>query len=422
MYTRRAFLKTGGLALFAAGVGGSPVFLARAAQAAQQGGITARRRTLVTIFQRGAMDGLMAVPPLDDPHLQQARPNLYLPAGRAAGEQAALELADGFGLHPAFAPLLPFFREGRLAVVHGVGSPVVTRSHFDAQDYMESGTPGRKSTPSGWLNRAVGLLGHEAATPFRAVSLTPSLPKSLYGEHKALAVADLSLFGVKNIGNPEISAATEKGFEALYARAAADMLQKTGRMSFEAVKILSELEIRSYRPENGAEYPRSPLGTALKQIALLIKAGVGLEVAFAESGGWDTHVRQGRLTGTFANRSLDLSASIAAFWTDLGRYQDEVVLMTMTEFGRTVRENGSAGTDHGRASCMFVLGNRVRGGKVHGEVPVLVQENLEEGRDLPVTTDFRSVFAEVAGRHLHIDDDRVLFPGWQGDRLPLVKG
>lgn len=420
MYSRRAFLKMSGLALFAAGVGGSPVFLARAAQAAQQGSAT-RRRTLVTIFQRGAMDGLMAVPPIEDPYLRQSRPNLYIPAGRAAGDQAVLELTDAFGLHPAFAPLLPLFREGRLAVVHGVGSPVATRSHFDAQDYMESGTPGRKGTASGWLNRAVGLLGHEPATPFQAVSLTPSLPKSLYGERKALAVSDLATFGVQDIGNRQMSAATQQGFEMLYSRAAAELLQKTGSMSFDAVKILSELEVASYRPENGADYPRSPLGSALKQIAMLIKAGVGLEVAFAESGGWDTHVRQGALTGTFANRSRDLAAAIAAFWADLDRYQDDVVVMTMTEFGRTVRENGSAGTDHGRASCLFVLGNQVRGGRVHGQVPVLARENLEDGRDLPVTTDFRAVFADVAGQHLRIDDDSALFPGWSGRRLPVLK-
>jgi uncharacterized protein (DUF1501 family) len=182
--------------------------------------------------------------------------------------------------------------------------------------------------------------------------------------------------------------------------------------------MLSAAEIQRYKPAAGADYPQSPLGNALRQIAILVKSDVGLEVAFAESGGWDTHVQQ---VGQFNRQARDLAESIHAFWTDLGPFQDQVLLTTMTEFGRTVRENGSGGTDHGHGSCLFVLGNNVDGGKVHGNFPGLSTAALYEGRDLPVTTDFRAVFCELAGKHLGVKDDARLFPGWTGKRLPLLK-
>ncbi len=417
MLTRRIFLKAGGMALVTLGAG--PSFLNRAAMAAAGPGPNARRKVLVTIFQRGAMDGIMAVSPLDEATLKQLRPRLAMSAARAAGDNALADLG-GFGLHPGFAPLLPLWNERRLAIVHAVGSPDPTRSHFDAQDYMETGTPGRKGTPSGWLNRAVGLLGHDR-TPFRAVAMTPSLPRSLYGEEPAVAVTNLADFRVKLPGADRVAAAAGEGFEALYEKAAQGLLHNTGAETFEAIDMLSATDIAHYQPAPGAVYPKSPLGDSLRQIALLIKSDVGLEVAFAESGGWDTHVGQGTANGTFYRRAQDLAQSIAAFWTDLGPRQDDVVLTTMTEFGRTARENGSGGTDHGHGSCLFVLGNRVEGGKVHGSFPGVHPETLYEGRDLPVTTDFRGVFCELAGKHLAIHHDEVLFPGWTGPRLPLLR-
>lgn len=422
MWTRRLFLKTGGIALFTLGAG--PRFLTRAAAAAQP--VAGRRKVLVTIFQRGAMDGLMAVPTLDDAALRRLRPNLAMTAARAGGDEAALDLGVGFGLHPAFQPLLPLWQEKRLGIVHAVGSPDPTRSHFDAQDYMETGTPGRKGTPSGWLNRAVGLLGHDA-TPFRAVAMTSALPRSLYGDQPALAVTDLADFRVRLPGAQNVAAAAGQGFEALYEQTSQGLLRETAGETFRAMDMLSPEQIAGYRPANGAAYPETPLGHALRQIALLVKADVGLEVAFAESGGWDTHVQQGTVNGSFARSARDLAGSIDAFWTDLGpSRQDDVLLTTMTEFGRTVRENGSGGTDHGHGSCLFVLGNRVQGGKVHGTFPAglggLDQAALYEGRDLPATTDFRAVFCELAGKHLGISDDGKLFPGWTGGRLPLLRG
>jgi uncharacterized protein (DUF1501 family) len=410
MWTRRFFLKSGGVALFTLGAG--PQFLARAAQAAQNP--SGRRKVLVTIFQRGAMDGLMAVSPMDG-NLTSLRPRLAMSAARSGGEEALLDLGVGFGLHPAFEPLLPLWKEKRLGIVHAVGSPDPTRSHFDAQDYMETGTPGRKGTATGWLNRAVGLLGHEGS-PFRAVALTPALPRSLYGDEPAIAVTDLANFRV----SPAAPNATG-GFEALYRQTTQPVLRDTAGETFRAMEMLTPEMIARYRPADGAEYPRTPLGQAMRQIALLIKSDVGLEVAFAESAGWDTHVQQGTVNGTFARQARDLAQSIQAFWTDLGARQDDVLLTTMTEFGRTVKENGSGGTDHGHGSCLFVLGNRIDGGKVHGDFPGLSQGALFEGRDLPVTTDFRSVFCELAGRHLGIRDDAKLFPGWTGKRLPLLR-
>lgn len=418
MIDRRAFLKAGGVALFTAGAG--PSFLNRAALAATEPDPFERRKVLVTIFQRGAMDGLMAVAPLGDPRWSQVRPRLAMSAARSAGEGALLDLQVGFGLHPALGELAPLFKEKQLGIVHAVGSPDPTRSHFDAQDYMETGTPGRKGTPDGWLNRVVGHLGHDA-TPFRAVSMTPALPRSLYGPQPVLAVTNLRSFKLDLPGSRGGSQAASDGFEALYEETSQDLLHDTAHETFEAVEMLEKLDVSRYRPSPGARYPRSPLGIGLQQIAFLIKSNVGLEVAFAESGGWDTHVQQGTAVGSFARRADDLARSMAAFWRDLGEHRDDVVVMTMTEFGRTVAENGSGGTDHGHGSCLFVLGTGVEGGRVHGQLPELAPENLYEGRDLPVTTDFRAVFSEVARKQFRLGEEAELFPGWTGGQIPLLR-
>ncbi len=376
-----------------------------------------RKKILVCVFQRGAMDGLMAVTPFTDQYLKEARPTLFMSAGN---NNPLIDLDGKFGLHPAMKSFAPLFKEQRLAIVHGIGSPNNTRSHFDAQDYMESGTPFNKGTGSGWLNRAVGLLGHEA-TPFRAVSLTSSLPRSFYGDHPAVAISNLQDFAIQMRGNPMGANVAAKSFEDLYDKTASGLLKETGKESFDAVKMLQKADTRNYKPEYNAIYPASPLGNSLKQIAQLIKMDVGLEVAFAESGGWDTHFNQGKELGVFARNATDLSNSITAFWTDMGSLQDDVTIMTMTEFGRTVKQNGTGGTDHGRASCNFILGNDVNGGRVHGNIKPLAIENLEDGRDLAVTTDFRSVFSEVADRHLKLNNDKVLFPEWTGEKIGVMK-
>jgi uncharacterized protein (DUF1501 family) len=417
MNTRRGFLKGAGLALFGLGIGGVPTFVAKAAASFKNTSLYKKNKILICIFQRGAMDGLMAVTPFTDQFLKAARPTIFMEAGNG---KSLIDLDGRFGLHPAMKSFEPLFRSKQLAIVHGIGSPNNTRSHFDAQDYMESGTPFNKGTNSGWLNRAVGLLGHDA-TPFRAVSITSSLPRSFYGDNAAVAINNLQDFKIQMKGNSTNANAVSKSFEDLYDQTSDNLLKDTGKESFDAMKMLQSADTKNYKPSNGAVYPSSGLGNSLKQIAQLIKMDVGLEVGFAEHGGWDTHFNQGTEMGTFARNAKDLSDSITAFWTDLGQLQDDVVIMSMTEFGRTVKQNGTNGTDHGRGSCNFIIGNNVNGGIVHGIVKPLSIENLEDKRDLAVTTDFRTVFSEVAQQHLLIKDNSILFPDWAGAKIGVMK-
>ena len=423
MVSRRGFLKSGGLALLGVGLmGGIPGFLAEAAASEKIISPYKKRKTLVCIFQRGAMDGLMAVTPFTDEYLKNARPTLFMSAAKGGSKTPLIDLDGRFGLHPSMKAFEPLFREKRLGIVHGIGSPNTTRSHFDAQDYMESGTPFNKGTASGWLNRAVGLLGHDALTPFTAVSMTSAMPRSFYGDNPSVSISNLQDFAIQMRGNPSGANMAAKSFEDLYDQTSSGLLKQTGKESFEAVKMLQKTNVKNYTPANNAVYPNSALGNSLKQIAQLVKMDVGLEVAFAESNGWDTHFNQGTENGVFARNVADLSQSITALWTDLGAYQDDVTVMTMTEFGRTVHQNGTGGTDHGRASCNFILGNDINGGLIHGNMKPLAIENLEDGRDLAVTTDFRSVFSEVADKHLNINNDYVLFPDWKGDRIGVMRG
>lgn len=420
MISRKAFIKAGGLTLFGIGMGGIPAFMAQAANLIQAPALFKRKKILVSIFQRGAMDGLMAVNPFEDNYLKAARPGLFMSAAKKENTRALIDLDGRFGLHPSMSSFETMFREKRLAIVHGIGSPNNTRSHFDAQDYMESGTPFNKGTSSGWLNRAVGLLGHEA-TPFQAVSLTSSMPRSFYGDVPSVAISNLQDFTIQMRGNAMGITRVSQSFEDLYDQTSSGLLKSTGKESFDALKMLQKTDTKNYKPANNAVYPNSNLGNSLKQIAQLIKMDIGLEVAFAESGGWDTHFNQGAENGIFARNVNDLSQSIYAFWTDMALFQDDLTVMTMTEFGRTVKQNGTGGTDHGRASCNFILGNDVNGGIVHGKVAALAVENLEDGRDLAVTTDFRSIFSEVANKHLHINNNKILFPGFDGRNIGVMK-
>ncbi len=422
MVSRRGFLKAGGVALMGVGLmGGIPAFLAEAVAGNQLIAPYGKRKTLICIFQRGAMDGLMAVTPFTDEYLKAARPGLFISAAKNSTGKSLIDLDGHFGLHPAMQGFEQAFRDKRLAIVHGIGSPNNTRSHFDAQDYMESGTPFNKGTASGWLNRAIGLLGHDAITPFTAVSLTSAMPRSLYGDNPAVAINNLQDFAIQMRGNPSGTNMAAKSFEDLYDQTSEGLLKQTGKESFEAIKMLQKADIKNYKPAQNVVYPNSALGNSLKQIAQLIKMDVGLEVAFTESNGWDTHFNQGNENGIFARNVGDLSNSMMAFWNDLDAYQDEVTVMTMTEFGRTVHQNGTGGTDHGRASCNFILGNTVSGGLVHGNLQPLSAENLEDGRDVAVTTDFRSVFSEVADKHLKVNNDRVLFPDWKSSKIGVMK-
>lgn len=410
---RRFFIKSGSVALASFGIAGlTPSFLQRAVLAQARERVTGgRRKTLIAIFQRGAVDGLNMVVPFGERAYYDLRPAIAIPKPDAGNGEAAINLDGFFGLHPSMNSLKSLWDTKRLAIVHAAGSPDNTRSHFDAQDYMESATPGRKGTIDGWLNRYLQSKGDPKKSLFRAVSMTPNLPRAMQGKAPTLAISNLADFTIRAGGN---SANVQGGFEAIYEQSVNDVLGGTGKETFEAVNYLKQVNPSQYRPENGAQYPRSPFGNALLQIAQLIKAGVGLEVAFTQTPGlnWDTHVNQGNARGQLGNFLQQFSNGIAALYTDLGRRMDDVVILTMSEFGRTVRENGNRGTDHGHANAMLVLGNGIRGGKVYGEWPGLKSEQLYEGRDLALTTDFRDVFAEVAGRHLGTTNLQLVFPGY----------
>ena len=414
MLSRRVFMKNGGLALLSLGF--APAFITRTAEAAG----AARRKVLVAIFQRGAVDGLNMVVPFGEREYYAARPSIAVPRPSGARpDDASIDLDGFFGLHPRLAPLKPLWDARQLAIVHASGSPDSTRSHFDAQDYMETATPGVKSTQDGWLNRYLHAREHADATPFRAVALAGQLPRSLQGTAPALAMNQIGQFGIRAGQATEM---VQASFESEYAAAADRVLNRTGGQAFDAVKMLKSADPAKYQPENGADYPRSAYGDALRQIAQLIKADVGLEVAFAEAGGWDTHVNQGSAVGQLAGRLDDFGRGIAALARDLGDRMGDTVILTMSEFGRAVAENGNRGTDHGHGNAMFVIGGgNVRGGKVYGRWPGLAREQRYDGRDLAVTTDFRSVFDEVVRGHLDVADTRTIFPGFTGaQRLGII--
>jgi uncharacterized protein (DUF1501 family) len=337
------------------------------------------------------------------------RPNIAIPKPNG-GAEAAISLDGYFGLHPALASFKPLWDSKRLAIVHASGSPDNTRSHFDAQDYMESGTPGVKSTRDGWLNRYLQAKTDESKSLFRAVSMTQQMPRVMQGKAPTLAISNLADFRIRA---GQTSESVQGGFESLYDDAVNDDLHGTGKETFEAINYLKQVNPGQYKAENGATYPNTPFGNSLRQTAQLIKAGVGLEVAFTDIGGWDTHVNEGNQQGQLSNLLRQFSSAIAALYTDLGQRMDDVVILTMSEFGRTARENGNRGTDHGHANAMFVVGNSVRGGKVYGQWPGLKSDQLYEGRDLALTTDFRDVFGEIAQKHLGASNLKAVFPGYE---------
>jgi uncharacterized protein (DUF1501 family) len=399
--SRRVFIRSGGLALL--GFAAPPRALVRAAAAA---GIPRRGKALVVVFQRGACDGLNAVVPYADPEYRALRPTIAIPPPRGESLDAALDLDGHFGFHPALQPLLPLWKDGSLAVLHAVGSPDPTRSHFDAQDFMESGTPGRKGTEDGWMNRCMQAHPDPRATPFRGVAMAPTLPRALAGRAPALSLADLRSFELPPAAGAEVA----RGFEGMYAGAAHQVLRGSGQETFEAIEFLEKTDPSRYAPAGGVRYPRGALGGSLRQVAQLLKAGAGLELAFAEIGGWDHHAAEGGVTGQLATRLREFAFALAAFHRDMGDRMQDVVVVSVTEFGRTVRENGNRGTDHGHAGVSFVTGGGVRGGRVHGRWPGLAAGRLHEGRDLAVTTDFRDLLAELLAGHLGATNLAAVFP------------
>ena len=426
---RRIFVKEGALALMALGL--PPDFLLQPLLAGTQG--LDRKKTLICIFQRGAVDGLSMVVPFGERGYYDSRRTIAIQAP-GSGDGSAFDLDGFFGLHPALTPLEELYRRSEMAIVHAVGSPHPTRSHFDAQDFMETGTPGVKSTREGWLNRvlqdtecaecegrtlqnaaahaadhATGQVSMATVPSLRGVSMTSALPRVMQGNHPALAIPNLSEFGVHR--DDEVGSA----FRRLYRTERGDAVSAAAEEAFEAVRALEAIDPGSYEPTGGTQYPNGDFGRSLREIAQLVKADVGVEIAFADLGGWDTHVRQGGAQGQLAGRLGQLGEGIRALYDDLGDHMEDVVILTMSEFGRTVAENGSGGTDHGHANCMLALGGSVKGGRILGDWPGLERELLYQGRDLAVTTDFRDVFSEVVSGHLgaaHLDR---IFPGYDGD-------
>lgn len=398
-------MKQGGIALV--GLSTVPAFLQRAIAANP----TARGKQLVVLFQRGAADGLNIVVPFAEPNYYRLRPTIAIAPPKRGGSDSVLDLDGFFGLHPSLAPLVPFYKMNQLAIVHAAGSPDPTRSHFDAQDYMESGTPGVKVTEDGWLDRAIGTIPEQNASPFRAVAIGPNLPRMLRGSTGAIALPDLKQFKVQ----PQSAAmnnVVQGGFEAMYAQSVDSALHGTGTETFEAIDMLRKIDIAKFPPDNGADYPKSPLGQKMQQIGVMLKASIGVEVLFVDCGGWDNHVNEGGSQGQLSNLLKDLGQSLAAFHQDMGDRMENVVVVTMSEFGRTAKENGNRGTDHGHANCMFVMGGDVKGGKVYGKWPGLDDRQLNEGRDLALTSDFRSVVSEILARHMGVRDLAPVFPGF----------
>jgi uncharacterized protein (DUF1501 family) len=403
MLTRRVFLR--GSAMVVAGTGSAPFWLGRAAA-----DTPGKRKILVAIFQRGAADGLNIVVPFAEKRYYELRPTLGIQAPGSANGQAALDLDGRFGLNPALQPLKGLWDQKMLAVVEATGSPDPSRSHFDAQDYMESGTPGNKR--DGWLNRALPTAG-AGSSPLRAIALSATLPRTLQGDCSAIAVNDVQQFQVPD--------AAANIVESMYSDSADKQLGSAGRDAFAALKIIQSLKGTQYKPAGGAQYGQGgELGRSLQQVARLIKADVGVEAAFAEIGGWDHHQNE---PGQLNNVLRQFGSALAAFSTDLGDRMEDIVLVTMSEFGRTAQENGNNGTDHGHGSVMFVAGGPVSGGKVYGKWPGLEKEQLYEGRDLAVTTDFRAVLSELVAGHLGTTDLTHVFPGFQpAEPLGLLKG
>ena len=409
MPSRRLFLKSSAMAMF--GVGSIPAWLSRAVYAKEAP--SERKKILIAVFQRGAVDGLNVLVPHGEAAYYELRPTIAIPRPNGTA-QAAIDLDAHFGLHPALRSLKPLWDKKQLAIIEAVGSPDPTRSHFDAQDYMESGTPGVKATYDGWLNRA--LIREPHPSPVRAISASPDLPRTLRGKNQAVAISNVNDFQVKD-------ARLAATFESMYGTTADQILNGTGRETFDAIKIMQSIRKSPNSAANDPAYPAGRLGQSLRQIAQVIKANVGLEVAFTDVGGWDTHVNEVGAQphlGQLANLLRDFADALAAFSQDMGDRMADITIVTMSEFGRTVKENGDRGTDHGHANFMFVLGGAVHGGKVYGDWPGLAREQLYEGRDLSVTTDFRTVLSELVTKQMGNREIATVFPGFEGSQNSAI--
>lgn len=402
--SRRDFLKASGTVAAGLAFHTLPQWAWAAAAAAAP---TSSDKVLIVLFQRGAADGLNIVVPFNDPLYQKSRPTIAL--GLPGQDKGVLDLDGRFGLHPSMAPLMPLWKSGQFAVVQAVGSPEGTRSHFDAQDNMETGTPGVKTTPDGWLNRSLLAFSKRPKSSLAAVAVTPRLPRILRGEFPVTTFTNMQSY--KFFGGM----GEEATFDAMYEESIDQLLSGAGKETRESVDALQKIMGDGPQKAEDAGYPKSKESQSFFQLARIIKAKAGLRVGFVDIGGWDDHIQEeNRLQKGLG----DLSGAIAAFYQDLGSQAEDVLLVSVTEFGRTLQENGNRGTDHGHASVMMLFGGGVQGGKVYGKWPGLEPENLFEGRDLQVTTDFRQVLSEALSGHLGIRNQVDVFPAFQPS-MPL---
>jgi uncharacterized protein (DUF1501 family) len=381
---------------------------------------------LVCIFLRGGADGLHLVAPYGDREYYAQRPRLAVarPDDRAAAAERRGRALDGFfALHPLLAPLEPIYRAGQLAVAHAVGSPDQTRSHFEAMETMERGVSDGSRATTGWLGRHLQTVGTRPS-PLRALAIGETLPQSLEGAFGASAIGSLDAFRLA------MPAGWSDGFQSTLAglyEAEAGPLAAAGRETFQLLRALEKLNPAGYRPSGGAIYPEGDFGRGLSQIAQLVKAELGLEVACLDLDGWDSHIGQEALLDGLTR---ELAAGLAAFHADLGPRIDRVTVVVMSEFGRRVRENGGLGTDHGRATCFFLMGGQIRGGRVLADWPGLAPDRQEGPGDLKVTLDYRDLLAEIVHTRLKNPHWQQVFPGYEarfrgvtaGTEGPFVAG
>lgn len=408
--SRRHFLgTTGGVALAAL----LPTWLPRVAYAEDD---CSTRDVIISIYLRGGLDGLSMAPPFLEPDYYASRPTLAVPPPDAGNPNAALNLDGFFGFAPSMAGLMPAYQAGELLVVHATGSTDPSRSHFDAQRYMEVGKPADPEIFTGWLGRhLLSSTPISQAAVLRAVGIATGLQRTLVGGPATLPIPDLDKFGLGGS-----SSTAQKRLDALNdmyqwvqdpLKAAADTTQLT-------VDLLDQINFAGYVPKGGASYPSGGFGTALKSSAALIKAQVGVEAIAIDLGGWDLHAALGIFDGSMASLMTTLSQGLGALHADLHGDAPNVTVVCMSEFGRRLKENGSFGTDHGHGNVMLLMGEHVQGGRVLSEWPGLAPEQLFEGKDLEVTIDFRDVLGEVVARRLGNQNLGYVFP----DYTPTFRG
>jgi uncharacterized protein (DUF1501 family) len=370
-----------------------------------------RGDVLLVVFLRGAADVLNMLVPHGESAYYRLRPSLSIPRPddkRAAPDQRVLDLDGFFGLHPSLAWLLPAWQAGHLAAVHACGAPDESRSHFKAMELMERGAQDERGPASGWIGRHLASLETGNHSPLRAVSLGELPQRSLYGPVAVAILRSISDFHLQ--GDEGQARRFQAALQALYSGESAQA--QIGQETLVLLDTLQKISPNGYRAQADAQYPASDFGTGLQQVAALVKAEVGLEVAAIDLGGWDTHFAQGALEGLMPNLLSDLAQGLAAFHADLIRQMDKLSVVVMTEFGRRAYENASLGTDHGHGGLMLLLGGGVNGGKVHGAWPGLEREQLFGPGDLAVTTDYRDVLGELLSKRLHNPDLETIFPGY----------